>query len=108
MTEHRNKIETDELDKVPMRPMIPATEIYDCDSFPIYIVTDSEFIRFITVDPEEAEEMATYVSGRTGDEWHVVCRSASLGPPKPPTLSRPKLGEEFTLGDDDLCDEVPF
>ena len=77
----------------PQTPLIPANEIYDCTSLPLYLVTDSWGVAAITVLQEEAEEMATAFTQQAGHEFHVVCRSATLGPPKPPTLSGPQFDD---------------
>jgi hypothetical protein len=106
MTVSHERNEIDEPDNgpwhVPVPPVIPATDFYDCDSLPIYIVTDSECITAITVDLDQAEEMASLFTMHEGHEFHVVCRSATLGPPVPPSLSG------LNFDDGDCADDVPF
>lgn len=93
---------------VPLHPMIPVSEIYDLRSFAVYIVTDSEVVTAISVDLEQAEQMADFFTHHAGHEFHVMCRSATLGPPGSPTVSGPTFDEEFNLFDDNEDDEVPF
>ena len=98
MTEPHERNRIDEPDDgedavfmTPRSPLIPANEIYDCTSLPLYLVTDSWGVAAITVLQDEAEEMAAAFSQQAGHEFHVVCRSATLGPPVPPTLSGPQF-----------------
>ena len=109
MTVPHERNESDEPDNgpwdMPTPPVIPATSFFDCESLPIYIVTDSECITAITVDPDQAEEMAAIFTRYEGHEFHVVCRSATLGPPVPPTLSGLEYQKDAWGSTD--CDEGP-
>ena len=97
MTVPHERNEIDEVDDgewhMPIPPAIPATQFYDCTSLPMYLVTDSEIVTAISIKLDQAEEMADLFTKHEGHEFHVVCRSATFGPPKPPTLSGPQFDE---------------